>query len=96
MGLEQVKGSGHRAPHCREFDHKPVNIAYCSSHEDHEERAVRWRDPLRDDVNDLKIKAPKFYVNLKPKNCIDWVQARGSVSSRSAMTREPLSELFSS
>jgi len=35
--LEQLKGIEHRAPHCGEFNHNPVDIAYSSSHEDHEE-----------------------------------------------------------
>ena len=35
---------------------------------------VRGRIHPRDDLSDLKIKAPKFNGNLKPDNYLNWVQ----------------------
>jgi len=45
--LEQVRGFVRRAPHRWEFDHNLVDIAYSSSHKDHEEQGVKWRGPFK-------------------------------------------------
>jgi len=97
MELEWAKGFKHRAPHCQEFDHNPIDIAYFSSHKDHEEQGVRGRGPFRDDISGLKIEASESDGNLKPKNYINGFKPfRGSLSSKNTMTRKPLSWLFSS
>ena len=36
---------------------------------------IRGRGTFRDDLSDIKIKAPEFDDNLKLDNCNDWVQA---------------------
>jgi len=52
-------------------------MEYSSSHEDFDDDEVRPRRlrHLRDDLQDLKVKALKFDCNLNPKNYLDWVQA---------------------
>jgi len=50
-----------------------IDIAYSSSHEDHEGRGNWGRGHLRDNLSDLKVEAPEFDGNLKPKNNTDWV-----------------------
>ena len=52
-----------------------IDIAYSSSHEDHEDRGIRKRCHPRDDFSDLKVDAPESDGNGKSKNYIDWVQA---------------------
>ena len=75
MELEWVKGSEQRGPcHC-ELDVSLIDISNSSSHEDYDDKDIRERRHLRDDLSDLKIEAPKFDGNLKPKNYLDWVQA---------------------
>ena len=54
---------------------KAIDIAYSSSRKDNEDRGIRGRGHPRNDLNDLKVKAPKFDGNLKPRNYINWVQA---------------------
>ena len=71
MDLERVKGSERWVPRPRELDVNPIDIAYSSSHEDHEDRGIRERGHPRDDLSDLKVEAPKFDGNLKPENYID-------------------------
>ena len=71
MELERVKGSKRRVPRPRELDVNPIDIAYSSSHEDHEERGIVGRGHLRDDFSDLKVKASEFDDILKLENCID-------------------------
>jgi len=41
MELKQIKGSEHQALHHQKFDINPNDIAYSSSHEDHEDRGIR-------------------------------------------------------
>jgi len=74
MELERVKGSEHWVSRPRELDVDPIDIGYSSSHEDHEDRPIRGRDHPIDDLSGLKVEAPEFDGNLKPKNYIDWVQ----------------------
>ena len=69
--LEWVKGSKRRVPRPRELDVKPIDIAYSSSHKDHEDRGIRGRGHPMDDLSDLKVEASEFDGNLKPENCID-------------------------
>jgi len=57
------------------FDHNSIDIAYCSSHEDHKERGVKGRGPFKDDLSYLEIEALEFDSNLKPENYSYWVQA---------------------
>ena len=74
MELERVKGFECWAPHHREFDVNPIDIAYISSYDGHEDRGVRERGPFRDDLSGLKIEAWEFDDSLKPENYIYWVQ----------------------
>ena len=74
MGLQRGEGFKQRVLQPRELDVNPINIAYSSSHEDHEDRGNWGRGHPRYDLTDLKIKASKFDDNLKMKNYIDWVQ----------------------
>ena len=75
MELEQVKGSKRRVSRPRELDINPIDVAHSSPHKDHEDRGFRGRDHPRDNLSDLKVKAPEFNGNLKSENYIDWVQA---------------------
>jgi len=75
MELERVKGSKWQVSWLRELDVNPIDIAYSSSHEDHEGRGIRGRGHPRDDLSDLKVEAPEFHGNFKLENCIDWVHA---------------------
>ena len=71
MVLEWVKGSERRVPRSREVDVNPIDIAYSSSHEDHEDRDIRGRGHIRDGFSDLKVEVPEFDSNLKLENYID-------------------------
>ena len=73
--LEWVKGSEWWVPRPKGLDVTPIDIAYSSSHDDHEDRGNLGRGHPRDDLGDLKIEAPEFDYNLKSENYIDWVQA---------------------
>ena len=46
----------------------PIDITYSSSHEDYEDRSIRGKGSLRDDLSDLKIEALKFDGDLKLKD----------------------------
>ena len=71
MELERVKGSEQWVPQPREIDVNPIDIAYSSSHEDHEDRRNWGRGHPKDDLSNLKVEAPEFDGNLKPENYID-------------------------
>ena len=60
MEFERAKGSERRVTCHRKLDINPIDVAYSSSHEDHEDRHIKRRWPFRDDLSDLKIQAPEF------------------------------------
>ena len=51
----------------------PIDIAYSSSHEDHEDRGKWGSGYARDDLSDLKVETLELDGNLKLENYIDWV-----------------------
>ena len=56
MELERLKGSERQVPRPRVLNVNPIDIAYSSSHENHEDRGIRQRGHPRDDLSDLKVK----------------------------------------
>jgi len=64
LELEWVKGSQHRAPRYWELDINPIDIAYVSSHKDHEDRGITLEE---EDLLGMILLASKS------KNYIDWV-----------------------
>ena len=71
MELERFKGSERQVLGPGELDVNPIDIAYSSSHKDHEDRGIRGRGHPKDDLSSLKIEALEFDSNLKSKNYID-------------------------
>jgi len=53
--LSELKDPSAEPPLHQEFDINPIDIAYFSSHEDHEDRGIRKRGPFQDDLSDLNI-----------------------------------------
>ena len=65
MELERFKGSERQVLGPGELDVNPIDIAYSSSHEDHEDKGNWGRGHPRNVITDLKVKAPEFNGNLK-------------------------------
>ena len=74
MEFERIKGSELQGLCHQKLDVNPINIAGSSSHEDYEDRGLRGRRGLGDDLNDIKNVILDFDGNLKLENYIDWIQ----------------------
>ena len=91
--LQQIKGCvpiGWQIHRHQEFIISLIDIAYSSSHKDYgdEDRGVRRRRHLRDDLRNFKTEALEFDGNLNLEHYLDWVRSIGaSLGLRNIMMR---------